>query len=422
MSAGTEVVLIAGRDPLDEVSGGHSSYVRSHARAALLAGFTPHLFCVAPDSSVTETELGILHRVRSPYRPFRQMVAGAHARPLAAALVRFARDRQGPLLIHSFGVWGIAAIRAAPPLRTLGIEPRLLQSSYTTYRDEALSHVRGAVGYPWYQRLRFAALSWWVAAVVERWEHRAYLGAGELLVNYESVAALVRKRHGAEARCRTIPYAAESAFFDEPPPARTNDLPLMVSIARHEPRKGVDVLLRALARVKSEGIPFRAQLIGGGPLLAEHRRLAASLGLHDRVTIEGVVPDVGPALRAADLFVLPSREEQSGSLALLEALQAGAAIIATAVDGLLEDLTPEHDAITALPGDPSALAAALARVLTDEALRQRLQWQARMTFEQRFAAAPFAAALGTLYGQLLGRAAELPGPLPQDHKRVEAGV
>jgi glycosyltransferase involved in cell wall biosynthesis len=401
VSAGTDVVLIAGRDPLEEVSGGHSSYVRSHARAALLAGFTPHLFCVAPDSSTTETELGILHRVRSPYRPFRQMVAGAHARPLTAALVRFARDRKGPLLIHSFGVWGIAAMRAAPRLRAVGVEPRLIQSSYTTYRDEALSHVRGGAGYPWYQQLRFKALSWWVAAIAERWEHRAYLGARTILVNYESVANLIHRRHGAEARCRTIPYAAESAFFDEPPRVRDNAVPIIVAIARHEPRKGIDVLLRALAQIKADGVPFHAQLIGGGPLLAEHRRLAASLGLHDRVTIEGIVPDVRPALRSADLFVLPSREEQSGSLALLEALQAGSAIVATSVDGLLEDLTPESDALTPTPGDPSALAVALTRVLTDTALRRRLQSRARATFEQRFAAAPFADALGTLYRELL---------------------
>jgi glycosyltransferase involved in cell wall biosynthesis len=401
VSAGTDVVLLAGRDPLDEVSGGHASYVRSHARAALLAGFTPHLFCVAPDSSTTETELGILHRVRSPYRPFRQMVAGAHARPLAEALVRFARGRRGPLLIHSFGVWGIASVRAAPRLRMLGVEPRLLQSSYTTYRDEALSHVRGAAAYPWYQRLRFTILSWWVAAIAERWEHRAYLGAACILVNYRSVADLIRKRHGAEARCRMLPYAAESAFFDEPPRARNHSIPFIVSIARHEPRKGVDVLLRALAQVKAAGVPFRAQLIGGGPLLAEHRQLAASLALDDCVTIEGIVPDVRPALRRADLFVLPSREEQSGSLALLEALQAGSAIIASAVDGLLEDLTADHDALMPPPGDPAALAAALTRLLSDDALRQRLQWHARVTFEQRFAAAPFASALGALYREVL---------------------
>ncbi|MBV9495065.1 MAG: glycosyltransferase family 4 protein [Acidobacteria bacterium] len=383
----TDVVFIAGRDPFDEVSGGHSSYVRSYARAAMLAGFTPHLFCVAPTSSTRETEIGVLHRVASPYRPFRQMLAALHARPLRAAIARFASGRRAPLLVHSFGVWGIAAV---------GLENAILvQSSYTTYRDEALSHVRGAESYSLPQRLRFTALSWWVRAVVESWERRAYRAARVVLVNYESVARLVERRHGVA--CRVMPYAAESAFFERPPAAR-GDGTRIVSIARHEPRKGNDVFLRALA---SLDVPFTARLIGGGPLIEEHRALASQLGLSDRVRIEGIVPDVRPLLDEADIFVLPSREEQSGSLAILEALQSGLAIIASAVDGLREDLTDE-DALLVPPGDAFALALAMREALQNEALRTRLQRAARALFERRFAAAPFAAALGSIYQEMLG--------------------
>jgi glycosyltransferase involved in cell wall biosynthesis len=397
--AGTDIVMIAGRDPRDEVSGGHSSYVRSYARAAMMAGFVPHIFCVGRDVSTSETELGIIHRVASPFRPFRQMLAGAHARPLAAAVVRFAAGRRGPLLIHSFGVWGVAAVRAA---RRLDIEPVLVQSSYTTYRDEALSHVRGAGTYSLRARLRFAALSWWVALAVESWERRAYLGARVILINYESVGRLIRKRHGPDAHCRLMPYAAESAFFDRPPKPKGSDVPLIVAISRHEPRKGVDILLHALARLKANGVPFRARLAGGGPLLAEHRALASRLSLDDCVTIEGIVPDIRSLLDAADVFVLPSREEQSGSLALLEALQAGTAVVASAVDGLLEDLTDGDDALLTKPDDIADLAGALARVLTDNPLRRRLQVRARATFEKRFSAGPFSKALGSIYRELLG--------------------
>jgi glycosyltransferase involved in cell wall biosynthesis len=408
MMAGTAIVMIAGRDPRDEVSGGHSSYVRSYARAAIMAGFVPHLFCVRRDASTSETEIGIIHCVASPYRPFRQMLAAAHARPLAAAVVRFAAGSHGSLLIHSFGVWGVAGVCAVPSLQRQGIEPVLVQSSYTTYRDEALSHVRGAGTYSLSARIRFAALSWWVALAVERWERRAYLGSRVILVNYDSVGRLIRKRHGLEARLRLMPYAAESAFFDHAPApkalGRPLIVPLIVAISRHEPRKGVDVLLHALARLKADGVPFQARLAGGGPLLAEHRALALRLLLDDCVSIEGVVPDVRSLLDDADVFVLPSREEQSGSLALLEALQAGAAVVASSVDGILEDLIDGKDALLTRPDDPAHLAAALARVLTDEPLRRRLQVHARATFNERFSAAPFSAALGSVYRELLAEA------------------
>jgi glycosyltransferase involved in cell wall biosynthesis len=402
--AGTDIVMIAGRDPREELSGGHSSYVRSYARAAIMAGFVPHLFCVGRNASTSETELGVIHSVASPYRPFRQMLAAAHAGPLAASVLRFAAGRRGPLLLHSFGVWGVAGVLAVPSLKREGIEPVLVQSSYTTYRDEALSHVRSAGTYSLRARIRFAALSWWVALAVEPWERRAYLGSRVILINYESVGRLIRKRHGPEAQLRLMPYAAESAFFDHAPAPKAFGRPLIVAISRHEPRKGVDVLLHALARLKADGVQFRAQVAGGGPLLAEHRALASRLLLDDCVTIEGVVPDVRALLDAADVFVLPSREEQSGSLALLEGLQAGAAVVASAVDGLLEDLIDGEDALLTRPDDPAHLTAALARVLTDEPLRRRLQVRARATFDERFSAAPFSAALGSIYRELLAEA------------------
>jgi glycosyltransferase involved in cell wall biosynthesis len=414
MMAGTEVVMIVGRDPREELSGGHSSYVRSYARAAIMAGFDPHLFCVGRDASTSETELGIIHCMASPYRPFRQMLAAAHAGPLAAGIVRFAAGRRGSLLIHSFGVWGVAGARAVPSLKKQGIEPVLVQSSYTTYRDEALSHVRGVGTYSLSARTRFAALSWWAALAVEPWERRAYLGSRVILINYESVGRLIRKRHGLQAQLRLMPYAAESAFFDRDPApkafGRPRTVPLIVAISRHEPRKGVDVLLHALARLRADGVPFQARLPGGGPLLAEHRALASRLLLDDSVTVEGVVPDVRSLLDAADVFVLPSREEQSGSLALLEGLQAGVAVVASAVDGILEDLIDGKDALLTRPGDPAHLTAALARVLTDEPLRRDLQVRARATFDERFSAAPFSAALASIYRDLLAEAESLAAP------------
>ncbi|HWW60143.1 MAG TPA: glycosyltransferase family 4 protein, partial [Thermoanaerobaculia bacterium] len=373
LGARVDLVMIAGRSPLDEISGGHSSYVRSHARAATMAGFTPHIVCVGRDDATIETAFGIIHQAASPYRPFRQMLAGLHAPYLAAAIARLQ-----PRIIHSFGVWGIAAT---------GFDALRIQSSYTTYRDEALSHVRGTAAYGLRARLRFLALYAWVAAVAERWERRAYREADVVLVNYESVARLIRGRHGVASRI--IAYAAESAFSDDGARTKMHGIPSIVTIARHEPRKGNDVLLRALATID---LPFRAKLIGGGPLLDEHRALAPA-----NVDVAGIVDDARPFLAAADIFVLSSREEQSGSLALLEALQHGAAIIAPAVDGILEDLTDGDNALLTPPGDVDALAAAITRVLTEGELRRRLQRRARETFEQRFSAAKFSAALGDVY-------------------------
>ncbi len=65
---GNEIVFVTGRDP-SQGQGGGSSYVRTHMRAALRAGFTPHIFCVNERNDVTEEDFGVVHRVASPFLP-----------------------------------------------------------------------------------------------------------------------------------------------------------------------------------------------------------------------------------------------------------------------------------------------------------------------------------------------------------------
>jgi glycosyltransferase involved in cell wall biosynthesis len=220
---------------------------------------------------------------------------------------------------------------------------------------------------------------------------------------------LLTQAYGPGLAIRRLTYSPPTAFRDPPPPGAlpaplngfgNRAAPLIVSVSRHDGRKGLDVLLRALARLRDEGVAFRACLVGPGLLLAAHRRLVSRLRLEDRVLITGRVPDVTPYLQHADVYVLPSRQEDSGSVAVLEALQTGAAIIASAVDGIPEDLTDGRDAVLVPVGNPEALARALSRLLADAPLRKQLGAQAREVYERRFAAPITADALRRLYTEL----------------------
>ena len=419
MSGSRDVVLVAGRDPLDELGGGHSSYVRAHARAVLRLGFTPHLFCAGRGQATVETDYGIVHRSAALVRPVRQLLAGLHAPRLAAAIARFGAGRRGPLLVHGFGVWGYAGVLACARLRVSAPECEAIPivSSYTTYGAESRAILRSLAGYGWHTRWRCRADYLWIRLAAERWERRAYCESRRVLVNYESVRRLVAARYGAAACCVKLTYAAEAAFVREPPAApaersAVSRVPLIVAVSRHEPRKGGDVLLTALAALRQAGVPYRASLVGGGRQLAEERALVRRLGLGGQVELPGEVPDPFPYLERADVFVLPSRSEQSGSLALLEALQAGRAVVASRVDGIPEDVTDGASALLVEPGDAEALAGALARLLGDPGLRRRLGAAARRRFEERFSAGAFAAALGKVYADL--------GVVPNPEAETEA--
>jgi glycosyltransferase involved in cell wall biosynthesis len=251
----------------------------------------------------------------------------------------------------------------------------------------------------------------WMRCAIVHHERRAYRGAARVTINYESVRSLLEARHGTGITFRKIPYAPETAFDDEnlkKPPSvpdavaalAPSTAPLIVSVSRHDARKGVDVLLRALARLLAAGVRFRACLVGGGPLLAAHRALAKSLGLNGTVSVTGRVQDAYMYLRCADVFALPSLEEGSGSLSLLEALQTGVPAVASAVDGISEDVVDGRSAILVPPGDEDALAAALERALQDRVLRDELARAARATFEARFSASAFSASLSEVYREL----------------------
>ena len=412
-----EVVLIAGKDPLLEIGGGHSAYVRAHARAAIRGGMNPHVFCVSHRPGVVETEFGTVHRVRSlvPMRVRAGMgarsympLAVIHAPQLAGAISRFLRHRPGPHVVHGFGPWAHAGLAVRERLRRQGGVAATIAGVYTTIRHESQAIVAGlGPAHGMGIKARALAKHVWMTRVVERLERRTLAETELLLVNYESVRALLPPARRDPPVCRLVPYTSESAFLHdgtEMPPcpaslARPDEagVPVIVSVSRHDSRKGVDVLIQALVILKDMGVPFRACLVGGGTLLEDHRRLAERLGISDVATVEGFVEDVWPYLRHAGVFVLPSLEEGSGSLSLIEALQAGSAVVASRCDGIPEDVEDGEGALLVPPGDREALAHALARLLRDPALRAALSHGARRAFERKFRADRFADALATVY-------------------------
>lgn len=166
-----------------------------------------------------------------------------------------------------------------------------------------------------------------------------------------------------------------------PPPARRKhgDGPLTIlSVGRAVAKKGYDDLLAALALLPTS-VDWRFVHIGGGALIAALKKDAARLGIADRIDWRGArpQPDVLAAYCDADIFVLASKIAPDGDRdglpnVLMEAQSQGLACVATALAGIPELIEDEKTGLLVPPCDPPALAAALARLLGDEALRVRL--------------------------------------------------
>jgi glycosyltransferase involved in cell wall biosynthesis len=152
--------------------------------------------------------------------------------------------------------------------------------------------------------------------------------------------------------------------------------PCIVAACALHRRKGVFDLIDAYASLLPDFPDWRLYIAGEGPDSGLLAAQAAALGLADRVTFLGFVPDPRPLYRQADIFVLASYADP-GSLSIGEARGAGCAIIATAVGGTTEML--EHGAAGRLiaPGEPPQLAAALRALMLDPDARAALREAAR---------------------------------------------
>ncbi len=186
--------------------------------------------------------------------------------------------------------------------------------------------------------------------------------------------------------------------------------PVVGTVGRLEARKGHEHLLAAsrVMLARANGLRPQIVIVGDGPLRGRLAQAAAELGIDRSVHLTGTLSDVRAALAAMDVFVLPSREEGMSN-ALLEAMAAGRAIVATAVGGTGEIVDGERTGILVDADDVEAMASAILRLLTDPERAGQLGASAQRAVEERYGARAMIAHLERLYDERLssrrGRAA-----------------
>ncbi|MBI2009550.1 MAG: glycosyltransferase family 4 protein [Candidatus Chisholmbacteria bacterium] len=237
-------------------------------------------------------------------------------------------------------------------------------------------------------------------SLLERWSLRQ---ADATLVHYQSAKKLLTREY-------RLPAAKILLFPDTLPPlprskAETLSLskgpPLILCVTRHDARKGINYLLRALSLLQNRHQPFTAIIAGTGTHLAAHRQLARSLQL-THVSLPGYVKNPSSLYTKASLFVLPSLEEGSSSLSLLEAMRAGLPIVTTRIDGILEDITHLHSGLLVPPANAKALAQAMYHLLTHPKLATHLGAQTQKAFLKRHSPYRFRIGITKLVSQFSG--------------------
>lgn len=198
------------------------------------------------------------------------------------------------------------------------------------------------------------------------------------------------------ARVDLVYHGLDLARFPAAPERalRTKDAPLaMMSVGRLVEKKGFDTLIDALALLPSD-LEWSWTHIGGGPLDAAMRARAQAAGVSGRITWRGACdqPDVIKAMRAADLFVLPSRIAEDGDRdglpnVLMEAASQKLPILSTPVSAIPEFINDGTHGLLA-QDTPEAFAKAMQQVAADPALGPRLAEAAHARLHAEFTMAP----------------------------------
>lgn len=251
-------------------------------------------------------------------------------------------------------------------------------------------------------KLRAAqAVDAWTARRVSRFhavtQHVARVMSRRLLIPQSKIDVIARGRDASLLGRRSAERAAATRQRLGVP----TDIPLIVAVGRHEPQKGLDLLLAAFPAVRSMFPHVRLLIVGReGRATQTLRTLRASLHLRDCVTFLGTRDDVPDLLAAGDALAYPSLWEGAAGT-LLEAMALECPIVTTRLPTLLETVD-ESTAELVSPGDAEDLARGLITVLTDGQGAAARTQVARARFEHRFTIQASARRMADLYTRVVG--------------------
>jgi glycosyltransferase involved in cell wall biosynthesis len=234
-------------------------------------------------------------------------------------------------------------------------------------------------------------------------EWHSLRGADRLIAVSPSLTRYMIARGFPADRVECVPNGVPSvpAAFDRAAPTGTWTLG---TVALFRPRKGTEILLEALAALRSCGVDVRLRAVGGFETLAYE---TAILGLADRLGLRGAIDwigftrDVVAELTKIDLFVLPSLFGEGLPMVVLEAMAAGVPVVATRVEGVPEAVVHRETGLLVDPDSVSQLASAIRQFTSGEVDYGAMSRSGRERHAERFSDVAMARSVAGVYRDVL---------------------
>ncbi len=240
----------------------------------------------------------------------------------------------------------------------------------------------------------------WLNTKAEQWSIRR---ASRLITVSASLGRYMKQLGYAPEKIAVVPNGvpmAERQRTSEPPSGTWT----LGTVALFRPRKGTEVLIEALARLRGAGHDARIRAVG--PFETKEyeddlKQRVRQLDLEDSVDWIGFTRDVGHELTKMDLFVLPSLFGEGLPMVVLEAMAAGVPVVATDIEGVPEAIRDETDGVIAAPNDPDDLQRAIEKVIDGRLNWSQLRMQATRRHAEQFSDRAMASLVAGCYREVL---------------------
>ena len=228
-----------------------------------------------------------------------------------------------------------------------------------------------------------------------RLQRQAYRCATTVVANCAAARGILLAEGLAPASIAVIPNGVDRPRHESAGVA-AEQRTRVITVANLRPEKNHETLIAAADLLSADFPDVEFQIVGDGPRRSELEALVRSRRLDDRVSFLGHREDVGRLLSEASIFALPSRSEAFPNGAI-EAMAAGLPVVASAVGGLLDLIDHGRTGLLVEPGNPTALADALRRLLTNPAAAAQIGERARADVQQRYSFERMVEAFEDLY-------------------------
>ncbi|WP_230626268.1 glycosyltransferase family 4 protein [Cupriavidus necator] len=239
-----------------------------------------------------------------------------------------------------------------------------------------------------------------INAIVENW---SLSKAARLIAVSNSLSQYLRDCGFSSNQIAVVPNGVPAIGDQSIPNGKSSEW-VIGTVALFRQRKGLEVLLQALALLREKGQSVRLLAVGAFETAQyeKHiREVTAKLNLDDAITWAGFTLDVATEFKKMDVFVLPSLFGEGLPMVVIEAMALGLPVVATRVEGIPEVLEPDGAGIIVEPNQPRAMAEAIEKLIQSPAQLAQLAECGRARQRSHYSDIAMAREVATIYREIV---------------------